>query len=86
MRKELELKILKFVSEEYDVPIEEIVDGNKRGDCFLAKKTAFYFFKKELSLSEYKIANYFKRTPPVVNKAMKEFDSLNPTIKSDKNI
>ena len=84
LRKELELKILKLISEEYNVPIEEIVDGNKRGDFFCAKKMAFLLFKNELLLSEYKIAKYFKRTPPVVNKAIHEFKTLNINVKSDK--
>jgi chromosomal replication initiation ATPase DnaA len=86
LKKELELKILKWVSEETSIAVDDIVNSNKRGDTYVAKKIVFVLFKNELGLSEYKVAKYFSRTPPIVGRAKKEFELLDEKIKNDKKI
>ena len=86
LRKELEIKILKWVSDETQVSVDDIVNSNKRGWTYTAKKITFILFKNELGMSEYRISKYFNRTPPIVGRATKEFKNLNEKLKSDKKV
>lgn len=43
-------------------------------------------FKHELGKSEYSIAKYFRRTPPIVSRASKEFSELINNPNSEKKL
>ena len=84
LKKELENEILKIVSLEFNVNVDDILNSNKRRDVILAKKITFVLFKNELALSEYKIAKYFNRNRAIINRAIHEFQKLDNTLKTDK--
>src|ERR1035441_8970761 len=48
-----------------------------------AKKVAFVLFKNEIPMTEYKIAKYFNRSAPIVNRGVHSITSLIPLTKSE---
>ena len=83
LKKELELLILKLISDEFNVTTEDIVSSDKRGEVVTAKKVAFVLFKSEIPMTEYKIAKYFNRSAPIVNRGVHSITSLVPLTKSE---
>jgi chromosomal replication initiation ATPase DnaA len=86
IKKELEAKILIYTAEEFQITVDNLMNSNKRGDTVLAKKICFILFKEQLRLSEYAIAKYFARTPPIINNAVKEFKANEGKLKEEKRI
>jgi len=84
--KSLELNIVKYSAEEYNVSVDDILNSYKRGDVADAKRQCYYFFNKYLPMSEYKIAIYFKRSTSQINATLNMFKNLNDEHSVDRNI
>lgn len=84
LRKELEVNILKYVSEEFNVTVEDILNSAKRGNEATARKITFILFKKQFDLSEYRIAKYFNRSSVIINRAVHEFNKYDKKYKADR--
>ena len=85
-KRELEIKILVYTSEEFGITTDNILYSPKRGDVVAARKLCFVIFKEQLGMSEYAIAKYFNRSDPIVNRAVHEFEKYEGKVKEEKKI
>jgi chromosomal replication initiation ATPase DnaA len=83
-----ETKVIDRIIEEccraFRVERSELVDGKKRGIYASARKVAFVVMKETLSLSETQISFFFKRHNKVVYRAIQEWEMMDPTHPSDR--